>query len=141
MKRENTGKMVLNRLAPHTAATNLVFLTNTASVKRSKAKCCMYSTCVRAESLQSCPTLSDSMDCSPPGSSIHGIFQARVLEWGVIAFSSSYKWLQFLNSPLQRITVRPLYKAGGEERAPQAPLSLLELHFSSLSLSFFLSCL
>ena len=36
---------------------------------------------------QSCPTLSEPMDCSPPGSSIHGIFQARVLEWGAIAFS------------------------------------------------------
>ena len=36
---------------------------------------------------QSCPTLSDPMDCSLPGSSIHGIFQARVLEWGTIAFS------------------------------------------------------
>ena len=36
---------------------------------------------------QSCPTLSDPMDCSPPGSSIHGIFQARALEWGTIAFS------------------------------------------------------
>ena len=34
-----------------------------------------------------CPTLSDSMDCSLPGSSVHGIFQARVLEWGAIAFS------------------------------------------------------
>ena len=33
------------------------------------------------------PTLSDPMDCSLPGSSIHGIFQARVLEWGAIAFS------------------------------------------------------
>ena len=33
------------------------------------------------------PTLSDPMDCSPPGSSTHGIFQARVLEWGAIAFS------------------------------------------------------
>ena len=40
-----------------------------------------------AESLQSCPTLCDPMDGSPPGSSIHGIFQARVLEWGAIAFS------------------------------------------------------
>ena len=39
------------------------------------------------EVTQSCPTLSDPMDCSPPGSSIHGIFQARVLEWGAIAFS------------------------------------------------------
>ena len=44
---------------------------------------------VRRESevAQSCLTLSDPMDCSPPGSSVHGIFQARVLEWGAIAFS------------------------------------------------------
>ena len=38
-----------------------------------------------AKSLQSCPTLSDPMDCSLPGSSVHGIFQARVLEWVAIA--------------------------------------------------------
>ena len=41
-----------------------------------------------SEVAQSCPTLSDPVDCSPPGSSIHGIFQARVLEWGAIAFSA-----------------------------------------------------
>ena len=41
-----------------------------------------------AKSLQSCPILSDPMDCSLPGSSVHAIFQARVLEWGAIAFSS-----------------------------------------------------
>ena len=41
------------------------------------------------EVAQSCPTLSDPMDCSLPGSSIPGIFQARVLEWGAITFSSS----------------------------------------------------
>ena len=40
-----------------------------------------------SEVAQSCPTLSDPMDYSPPGSSVHGIFQARVLEWGAIAFS------------------------------------------------------
>ena len=40
-----------------------------------------------SEVAQSCPILSDPMDCSPPGSSIHGIFQARVLEWDAIAFS------------------------------------------------------
>ena len=40
-----------------------------------------------SEVAQSCPTLSDPMDCSPPGSSVHGIFQARELEWGAIAFS------------------------------------------------------
>ena len=41
-----------------------------------------------SEVTQPCPTLQDPMDCSAPGSSIHGIFQARVLEWGAIAFSS-----------------------------------------------------
>ena len=40
-----------------------------------------------SEVTQSCPTLSDPMDCSLPGSSVHGICQARVLEWGAIAFS------------------------------------------------------
>ena len=40
-----------------------------------------------AKSLQSCPTVCDPADCSPPGSSIQGILQARVLEWGAIAFS------------------------------------------------------
>ena len=40
-----------------------------------------------SEVAQSCPTLSDPMDCSPPGSSVHGIFQARALEWAAIAFS------------------------------------------------------
>jgi hypothetical protein len=43
----------------------------------------------QSEVAQSCPTLSDPMDCSLPGSSIHGIFQARLLEWGAIAFSAT----------------------------------------------------
>ena len=46
-----------------------------------------YSPAAAAKSLQSCLTPSDPMDCSLPGSSIHGISQARVLEWGAIAFS------------------------------------------------------
>ena len=40
-----------------------------------------------SEVSQLCPTLSDPLDCSLPGSSVHGIFQARVLKWGAIAFS------------------------------------------------------
>ena len=43
-----------------------------------------------SEVAQSCPTLSDPMDYSLSGSSVHGIFQARVLEWGAIAFSDDY---------------------------------------------------
>ena len=41
-----------------------------------------------SEVAQLCPVLCDPMDCSLPGSSVHGIFQARVLEWGAIAFST-----------------------------------------------------
>ena len=45
-----------------------------------------------SEVAQLCLTPSDAMDCSPPGSTVHGIFQARVLEWGAIAFSNAWKW-------------------------------------------------
>ena len=43
-----------------------------------------------SEVTQSCPTLSDPVDCNPPGFFVHGIFQARVVEWGAIAFSAYY---------------------------------------------------
>ena len=45
-----------------------------------------------AKSLQSCPTLCDPIDSSPPGSSIPGILQARTLEWVAISFSNAWKW-------------------------------------------------
>ena len=41
-----------------------------------------------SEVAQSCPTLNDPMDCSPPGSSVHGIFQARALEWVAIGIAA-----------------------------------------------------
>ena len=44
-----------------------------------------------SEVAQSCLTLSDTKDCSLPGSSVHGISQARVLEWGAIAFSGKFR--------------------------------------------------
>ena len=48
-----------------------------------------------SEATQSCLTLSDPMDCSLPGSSVHGISQGRVLEWGAIAFSGESNWIDF----------------------------------------------
>ena len=45
-----------------------------------------------AKSLQSCPTLCDPIEGSPPGSSVHGILQARILEWVAIFFSNAWKW-------------------------------------------------
>ena len=60
-----------------------------------------------SEVAQSCPTLSDPMDCNPPGSSIHGIFQARVLEWGAIAFSD-------IHTTIYKITPAKTYCIEGE---------------------------
>ena len=61
--------------------------------KNTEVGCHFLLQCMKVKSesevTQSCPTLNDPMDFSPPGSSIHGIFQARVLEWGAIAFSRS----------------------------------------------------
>ena len=54
-----------------------------------------------SEVAQLCPTLRGPIDCSLPGSSVHGVFQARVLEWGAIAFSGlSDDWIQ--NKPTLR---------------------------------------
>ena len=50
-----------------------------------------------SEVAQWCPILSNPMDCSPPGSSVHGIFQARVLEWGAIAFSTGEEYLALIS--------------------------------------------
>ena len=55
--------------------------------------------CMRAKSLQSCSTLWDAMDCSPPGYSVHGILQARILEWVAISSSRGSTWPRDLRTP------------------------------------------
>ena len=68
-----------------------------------------FTAAAAAKSLQSCPTLCDPMDCSPPGSSVHRILEARILEWVAISFSKAVTrfemaWLRLcgclLKSPL-----------------------------------------
>ena len=59
--------------------------------------------CRHAKSLQPCPTLCDIMDSSPPGSSVHGILQARILEWVAISFSGIWPHLT-LNTSLQALS-------------------------------------
>ena len=87
--------------------------------------------CVKVKSesevAQSCPTLSDSMNCSLPGSSIHGIFQAKVLEWGAIAFSAQV----MLSSPFSE------HVSHEEECSSVVPLQDHYLTFSYLQLHFF----
>ena len=52
----------------------------------------LYDYAAAAKSLQSCPTLCNPIDGSPPGSPVHGILQARTLEWVAISFSNAWKW-------------------------------------------------
>ena len=66
-----------------------------------------------SEVAQSCPTLRDPMDCSLPGSSVHGIFQARVLEWGAITFSKTAAPKQLSNIPEFPVS------AGGSRGTPR----------------------
>ena len=58
-----------------------------------------------SEVAQLCPTLRNPMDCSAPGSSVHGIFQSRVLEWGTIAFSLFLLSVQFSSVPQSCLTL------------------------------------
>ena len=71
-------------MAAHQAPPSLGF-----SGRNTRVGCHFLLQCMKVKSerevTQSCPTVSNPMDCSPPGSSVHGIFQARVLEWGAIA--------------------------------------------------------
>ena len=54
--------------------------------------CVQWDAAAAAKSLQSCPTLCDPIDSSPPGSTVPGILQARTLEWVAISFSNAWKW-------------------------------------------------
>ena len=70
-----------------------------------------------SEVAQSCPTLSDRVDCSPPGSSVHGIFQARVLEWGAIAFST-WAWVKLLIGIFNHLCFLEGFPGGASGKEP-----------------------
>ena len=62
------------------------------SIRKPLEQCLAYTAAAAAKLLQSCLTLCDPIDGSPPGSSIPGILQARTLEWVAISFSNAWKW-------------------------------------------------
>ena len=82
-----------SRFGPSTKATCAHFLLRT---QMNEAVSCLQEAlrdyAVAAKSLQSCPTLCDPIDGSPPGSAVPGILQAKTLEWVAISFSNAWKW-------------------------------------------------
>ena len=107
-----------------------------------------------SEVAQSYPTLSDPMDCSLPGSSIHGIFQARVLEWGATAFwiaanTSNYHWFLLIFTQNQnseqktnffiQVTCRILVPWNGLEKVRNIT-PLISIYLTTFKQIQFLSC-
>ena len=82
--------------------------------------------CLGAQSLQSCPTLCNPMDYSPPGSSVHGVLQARILEWGCLALPQGIFSIQGSNLGLLpcRWILYPLSHLG----SPQSIFTALKIH-------------
>ena len=80
----------------------------------------------KSEVTESCPTLSDPMDCSLPGSSVHGIFQARVLEWGAIAFSKYNNWPILKDMYIKHVCVPTYFNVLGEGNGTPLQYSCLE---------------
>ena len=76
---------------------------------------------------QSCPTLCDPVDCSPPGSSVHGVLQARILEWVDIFFSRESSWPR--NQTCASCIGRWILYHGAKWEAHRAQESLLNLNF------------
>ena len=84
-----------------------------------------------SEVAQSCPTLSNLMDCSLPGPSVHGIFQARVLEWGAIVFSENRSSDQISCS----VVSDSLRRHESQHTRPPCPLPTPGVHSDSCPLS------
>ena len=96
----------------------------------------------KSEVVQLCPTLSDPMDCSPPSSSVHGIFQTRVLEWSAIAFSAKKRLAPMKEGQLEDCMSRHMaglsqgQRGNGAELSPRALLYQLALAHSKPSYNF-----
>ena len=84
-----------------------------------------------SEVAQSCQTLSNPVDCSLPGSSVHGILQARVLEWGVIAFSNLTEDIKINSGWRRRINITELE----EKRFTQMPSLNTNLYHTEVKLA------
>ena len=123
--REFSSHMLAGQLSPRSSASEPALLgpyATTREATRHRERSLVWqlrSAAAAAKSLQSCPTLCDPIDGSPPGSPVPGILQARTLEWVAISFSNAWKW-KMKGKVLS--CVRPL--AAPWTAAYQAPLSM-----------------
>ena len=98
--------------------------------KNTGVGCHFFLQCMKVKSesevSQLCLTLPDPLDCSPPGSSVHGIFQARVLEWGAIAFSDQRARPGQLEAPQPLLCPKNIQPARCSQRGSSFPEYSLE---------------
>ena len=91
--------------------------------KNTGVGCHFFLQCMKVKSESevalSCPTLSNPMDCSLPGSSVHGIFQARVLEWGAIAFSENSLASENMKELYLELSIRSFVKNSHTQKCPE----------------------
>ena len=125
---------------PQTAATRLLHPWDSPG-KNTGVGCHFLLQCMKVKSesevAQSCPTLSDPMDCCLPGSSIHGIFQARVLQWGAIPTAvqmvTRSLWLKNIVAPSPGaksfLCLKGLYPIEATKPTAQESESRLVIHF------------
>ena len=126
---------ISNKVLLHSTGNYIQYPVINHNGKEYKKKCmyvCVYiyiysnhfAAAAAAKSLQSCPTLCDPMDCSLPGCSTHGIFQARVLELVAIVFSKSLCYIAEINTTLwidySSIKFKKLKKRDMEDRVRQS---------------------
>ena len=122
-----------NSVQPHKRQPTRLFHPWDSPGKNTGVGCHFLLQCMKVKSesevAQSCPTLHDPMDCSLPGSSAHGIFQARVLEWGAIAFSDLMQRTDSLEKTLM------LGKIEGRRRRGQQRMRWLDGITDSMDMS------
>ena len=99
--------------------------------KNTGAGCHFILQCMKVKSESevalSCPTLGNPMDCSLPGSSVHGIFQARVLEWGAIAFSENSLASENMKELYLELSIRSFVKNSHTQKCPEKKTQPLKI--------------
>ena len=91
-KKEQTVNICNNKKASKKSLKTILVRNRSGTQKRTDYPAPLLWSSAASKSLQSCPTLCDPIDGSPPGSPIPGILQARTLEWVAISFSNAWKW-------------------------------------------------